>query len=82
MDAAGLKQLFHILDIIGLPHLGLTYKNTNRKKDVNLSSILAGVKKHLNLNYLFASDVEADRKNSTNNRIFLGKPKEVNLFPV
>lgn len=80
MDVAGLKQLFQMLDIIGLPHLGVTFKDTDKKKNFNLSSILASIKKHLNLNYLFMINVEADRKNSTKNLIYLGKPKERNWF--
>lgn len=81
MDTAGLKSLVQHIDTIGLPYLGITSKNSHRKKDSNLSSILAGIKKHLNLNYLFTTSVEADPKNSTINRIYLAKPKDLNVFP-
>lgn len=82
MDAAGLKSLVQLIDTIGLPYLGITSKNSHRKKDsTSLSSILAGIKKRLNMNYLFAMSVEADPKNSTINRLYLAKPRDLNVFP-
>lgn len=81
MDSAGLKSLVQLIDTVGLPHLGISSKNSFRKNDLNLSLILASIKKHLNLNYLFATSVEADPKNSTNNQIYLGKPRDSNIFP-
>lgn len=81
MDAVGLKPLFDILDTVGLPYIGIATKSPYKPKNTSLSSILAGLKKYLNLNYLFMSSVEADPKNSTNNRIYLGKPRDANVFP-
>lgn len=81
MDVAGLKSLVQLIDTIGLPYLGITSKNSHRKKDSSLSSMLAGIKKRLNINYLFATSVEADPKNSTVNRLYLAKPRDLNVFP-
>ncbi|XP_025418825.1 endothelin-converting enzyme homolog isoform X2 [Sipha flava] len=78
MDAAGLNQLVEILDKIGLPHLGLPAK----KKNINLSSILASAKKHISLDYLFTTDIETDPKNRSINQIAIGKPRGSTVFPI
>lgn len=80
MDMAGLEPLLKLLDEIGLPYLEFTTKNT-RKKDLNLSQIVAGLHKYLSLEYLFAINVEPNPKNRTVNRISLSKPTGVTVFP-
>lgn len=81
MDAAGLNSLLKLLDQIGLPHLGVTPKSSSNKKDLNLSTILAGVKKYVNVDFLFTTSVDTDPKNRTNNRITLSKPRDTNMYP-
>jgi len=78
MNTVGIKQLVQILDQIGLPYMGLS----TRVKSSSFSSILAKLKKIINLDFLFVTNVEADMKNRTANRISLGKPKDINIFPV
>jgi len=78
MNTDGIKQLVQILDKIGLPYMGLSTKI----KAPNFSSILARLKKQINLDYLFVTNVEADTKNRSANRISLGKPRDTNIFPV
>lgn len=82
MDAVGLDYLVEILDKIGLPRLGIPVKNEGRKKYTNLSSILAGIKKHISLDYLFKTDIETDPKNRTVNQIAIGKPRGPSPFPM
>lgn len=82
MDAAGLNQLIEIMDKIGLPHLGLPTKNAGKKKNVNLSSVLAGAKKHISLDYLFTTDIDTDPKNRSINQISIGKPRGSTVFPM
>lgn len=76
MNTDGIKQLVQILDKIGLPYMGLS----SRTKSI--SAILARLKKQINLDYLFVTNVEADTKNRSTNRISLGKPRDTNIFPV
>lgn len=78
MNTIGIKQLVQILDEIGLPYMGLS----TRMKPSSFSSILAKLKKIINLDFLFVTNVEADMKNRTANRISLGKPRDINIFPV
>jgi len=78
MNAVGIKQLIQILEKIGLPYMG----HSTRMKSSSLSSILAKLKKQINLDFLFVTTVEADTKNRTINRISLGKPRDINIFPV
>jgi len=78
MNTVGIKQLVQILDQIGLPYMGLS----TRVKSSSFSSILAKLKKIINLDFLFVTNVEADMKNRTANRISLGKPRDINIFPV
>lgn len=80
MNTVGLKYLVQTLEKIGLP--GFTTKRSSRLKASSLSSILAKLKKHINLDYLFITNVEAETKNRTINRISLGKPRDLNIFPV
>jgi len=82
MNTVGIKQLVQILDKIGLPYMGLTTKRSSKMKASSFSSILARLKKHINLDFLFITSVEADTKNRTANRISLGKPRDINIFPV
>lgn len=83
MDKAGLESLVELLDDIGLPYLiGYTAKNSTKKKNENLSSILAKIKKKINFDYFFNTNVDSDPKNRTINRISLAKPRDTNLFPV
>lgn len=78
MDTAGLEPMLNILNQIGLPHLGVPTKYSRAK---SFSSILANVKKHLNLDNLFMTSVEPDPKNRTLNKIYLGKPSGNIVFP-
>lgn len=78
MNTDGIKQLVQILDKIGLPYMGLSYEI----KTSSFSAILARLKKQINLDYLFVTNVEADTKNRSTNRISLGKPRDTNIFPV
>lgn len=78
MDAVGLKPMIEILKKIGLPPLGFPFKYSRR---IDYSTILANVKKYLNLDYLFLMSVEPDPKNSTVNKIYLSKPRNNNIFP-
>lgn len=80
MDVAGLKPLLNLLDEIGLPYLEFTTKNT-KKKYSNFSQTIAGVHKYLELEYLFAMNVEPIPKNRTVNRISLSKPTGLIVFP-
>ncbi|VVC39609.1 Hypothetical protein CINCED_3A013094 [Cinara cedri] len=79
IDAAGLKPMINILTEIGLPHLGIPIKHSKKN---SLSSILAKVKKYLNLDYLFSTTIDPDTKNRTLNNISLSKPRNINIFPV
>jgi len=74
--AHGIKQLIQILDKIGLTCMVIS----NRQDASNLSSILARLKKNINLDYLFAANVKPDTKNRSTNRISLGKPSGINKF--
>ncbi|XP_060862387.1 neprilysin-1-like isoform X2 [Metopolophium dirhodum] len=74
----GIKQLVQILDKIGLSDTGLSTKI----KSSSFSAMLARLKKSINLDYLFTTNVEPDTKNRTDNRISLSKPKDTNIFPV
>jgi len=78
MNTDGIKQLLHILDKIGLSDKGLSSKI----KAPSFSAILARLKKYINLDYLFTTNVEPDTKNRSINRISLAKPKDINIFPV
>lgn len=83
MDQIGLNELVQILDNIGLPILfDQTPKDPTINIDLNISSILANIKKHINVDYLFQTNIENDPKNRTNNRITLRKPLASDLFPV
>lgn len=83
MDLVGIQLLVELIDNIGLPDLiGYNLKNSTKKKNQNLSSILANTKRKINLDYFFITSVEPDPKNRTINRISLGKPRDINLFPM
>ncbi|XP_022176698.1 membrane metallo-endopeptidase-like 1 isoform X3 [Myzus persicae] len=73
-----IKQLIQILETSGLPFNVII----NRKKASNISSILARLKKRMNLDYLFMVNVQSDTKNRTLNRITLSKPSATDVFPV
>ncbi|XP_022173796.1 neprilysin-2-like, partial [Myzus persicae] len=73
-----MKQLIQILDTSGLPFNVII----NRQKASNISSILARLKKRMNLDYLFMVNVQSDTKNRTLNRITLSKPSATDVFPV
>jgi len=77
-DTDGIKQLIEILDKIGLSDTGLSTKI----KSSSFSAMLARLKKLINLDYLFTTNVEPDTKNRSTNRISLSKPKDTNIFPV
>lgn len=76
MDKAGLKVLVELLNKIGLPYLGMNINRTLNKKDSYLSPILANIKKILNIQFLFATNVEVNYKNHTVNLISLRKPQQ------
>ncbi|KAL4122253.1 hypothetical protein QTP88_014620 [Uroleucon formosanum] len=78
MNTDGIKQLVHILDKIGLSDTGLSTKI----KAQSFSAMLARLKKYINLDYFFTTNVEPDTKNRSINRISLAKPKDTNIFPV
>ncbi|XP_025196930.1 membrane metallo-endopeptidase-like 1 isoform X2 [Melanaphis sacchari] len=78
MNKNGINKLVQILDQIGLPHMGLYTKI----KSPSLSPILAKLKKYINLDFLFVTNVDSDTKNRTTNRISLSKPRDINIFPV
>lgn len=82
MDAAKLDDLVEILDKIGLPILGIPFKSAGKKRELNLSSILAGTKKYISLDYLFTLDIETDSKNRSVNQITISKPRGTSLFPM
>lgn len=71
-------QLVQILDKIGLSFKVIT----NRQEASNLSSILAKLKKQINSDYLFTTNVIPDSKNRTVNRISLFKPIPTNKLSV
>lgn len=79
MDLSGLKSLMEVLDQIGLPRVGFNTKNSTKPFD--LTSILANIKKHLNMDHLFSTEVFPDKKNQTINRIFITKPIDSFSFP-
>lgn len=73
----GLTSLIKLLKNIGLPPLGFhTDNSTNR----NLSSILARIKKHANINYLFTINIKPNQQNRNINEIYLSKPQNLKLF--
>lgn len=79
MNEVGMKSLLKLLDKIGLPHLGVNTNCSTNSSDLTL--ILAGVKKYLNLDYLFTISVEPDFGNETINRITLKRPRHTDIFP-
>lgn len=85
IDASGPTSLFELLDKIGLPHLGFHLNNSedNTAYYTNLTPILAGIKKYVNIDYLFQISVEADSNNKTINRITFSKPSDEDIiFPM
>lgn len=83
MDAAGLTLLFQLLNKIGLPNFGFSNDNFSpANKNANLTTVLAGFKKHLNMDYWFRMSVVPDPTNRTVNQIFLGKMAGSNIFPL
>lgn len=81
MNLVGIQTLVKLLNSMGLPTLiGYSDNNSTKNNEQNLSSILANIKKKINLNYFFSTSVGIDNKNLTINRISLAKPDELDIF--
>lgn len=80
MDTLGLGPMMKVLDQIGLTETGFCYRN-NSKINLDLTSILANVKKYLNMDHFFTTGVYPDTKNETVNRIFVTRPTNSFIFP-
>lgn len=76
----GLTSLINLLKSIGLPPLGFYTDSSTNGLNPNLSSILARIKKYVNINYLFTISVKPQLENRTLNEIILAKPQNLKLF--
>lgn len=76
-----MKSLVNLLDDIGLPTLGLIKRNPFLKvRYVDITAILAGIKKRFDIDYLFSFNVEIDAKNRKYNHITLRPPRFISSY--
>lgn len=77
----GLSNLTDLLEEIGIPS-SVIYSNSNDSASINMSMVLIGMKKYVNIDYFFSVSVGTTYKNRSLNQIYLSKPQlDAELFP-